>query len=284
VVGIRGAGEIRLVAGIAVGRNCREVVIHVAGRAGHGFVRARQREGGLAVVKDCACPGRCRMANHTIRREARRLVIGICGPVVILGVTSIAVGGQSGEVVVHVACGAGHGFVRAGQREGGLVVIEDRARPSGGGMAGLARGGEARLSMVGTGGAVVILGVAGIAVGRNGREVVIHVARSAGHCGVRASQREGSLVVVKDGARPGRRVMANHTSCGQARGLVIGISGPVVILGVAGIAIRGRAREDIIDVAGGAGHGFVRTGQRERSLIVIEGGARPGSSVVAGCA
>ena len=129
--------------------------------------------------------------------------------------------------------------------------------------------------MVGTCGAGEIRLVAGIAVGWNSGEVVVHVAGGAGHGFVRTGQREGSLVVVEDCARPGRGVVANLARGWEVRRLVIGIGGPVVILGVAGEAIRRRARKDIVDVAGGAGHGFVRTGQREYGLVVIEGSARP---------
>ena len=48
---IVGAGEVLLVAAVAIGRQRRVVVVRVAGGAGHGHVRAGQRERRLVVVE-----------------------------------------------------------------------------------------------------------------------------------------------------------------------------------------------------------------------------------------
>ncbi len=71
---------------------------------------------------------------------------------------------------------------------------------------------------------------------------------------------------------------------GESGGNVIGICSPGVIRLVARVAVRGRTREHVIDVARRAGYGNVRPGQRERGLIVIEHRSIPRRCVVAGFA
>ncbi len=51
---------------------------------------------------------------------------------------------------------------------------------------------------------------------------------------------------------------------------MVGTCRAVVIRLMAGVAVSRRAREDVIDVARGAGNRDVRTGQWERRVVVIE--------------
>ena len=55
----------------------------------------------------------------------------------------------------------------------------------------------------------------------------------------------------------------------------------MIVLGMAGIAIGGRAFEDIIGVAAGTSRLDVGAGQFKGSRIVIEGCRQPGSGRVA---
>lgn len=61
---------------------------------------------------------------------------------------------------------AGHGYMSASKREGRAVVIERCSSPACCGVAGIARRGEARRSVLGIGSPVVIRRVAAIAGGR----------------------------------------------------------------------------------------------------------------------
>jgi len=72
------------VAAIAIGRNCRVVVIDVALRACHRGVRSRQREARVVVVERCRCPSRSAVAHVALLRKiacdvrwiVRLLIIG----------------------------------------------------------------------------------------------------------------------------------------------------------------------------------------------------------------
>ena len=95
------------------------------------------------MIKGRGCPRRGAVAQSAIGRESRADVIRIGGAGEILGVARIAIGRNGREVVIHVARGTGHGNVRAGQREDGLVMVEDCAAPVRGGVTNLAIGREA---------------------------------------------------------------------------------------------------------------------------------------------
>jgi len=79
VIGIRGPIEIRLVAAVAGGRQRRVVVVGVALRARNSRMRSRQRERGR-VIESGRGPAAGRVAQGTIRGEAGRNMIWICGP------------------------------------------------------------------------------------------------------------------------------------------------------------------------------------------------------------
>lgn len=124
---------LRGVATVAIGG--RHSGADVAKGAGYGDVRARQWESCRAVVKDRAQPRSCRVAGCASRwitgsdviryRSAER-----CGALPLRGVATVTIGGQRAAVVaVHVALRAGHGSVRAGQRESSRAVVESRCRP-----------------------------------------------------------------------------------------------------------------------------------------------------------
>ena len=81
------------------------------------------------VIKSRIQPGSCRVASLAGSWKSGGDVIGIrCGLVVLL-MTAIAGGRQGGVIVVHMATGAGHRGVGAGQGERRVVVVERGARP-----------------------------------------------------------------------------------------------------------------------------------------------------------
>ena len=108
--------------------------------------------------------------------------------------------------------------LRVAVSHGEPSVIECRARPGSGRVAGLARRREAGGRVVRIRRARVIGLVAAVAGCRQRAGVVaVHVAVRAGNRGVRAGQRERGVVVVERGVSPSGGVVAQVTSCWKAR-------------------------------------------------------------------
>lgn len=122
-----------------------------------------------------------------------------------------AVANRAGKdrVVIGVGMAGGANSSRISVVGWEPCVVEARSRPSGCGVAGLARGREARRRVIRIGGGLVIGLVTGEAVGRNRRVVVVHVTTGARYRGVLSGQRERGVVVVERGGNPGGRVMAD---------------------------------------------------------------------------
>ena len=96
----------------------------------------------------------------------------------------------------------------AHQRKLGVVVIEHRIEPIGGGVADGAIGGEPGGSVVRIGGLVVCSQMAAGALRRGIHEVVVDVALRASRIGVGTGEREPRGGVVEGRGQPGTRVMA----------------------------------------------------------------------------
>jgi hypothetical protein len=107
-------------------------------RTRHGDVSTGQSESRGGVVELGAGPLDGRMARLTIRWESRGDVVRICSLLEIGQVARNALGGSSCELVVHVALRTCDVYVGTSQRESRGGVIEFRARPLHGGVAGLA--------------------------------------------------------------------------------------------------------------------------------------------------
>lgn len=88
-------------------------------------------------------------------------------------------------------------------------VIEGRAQPAAGGMASCAARRETCRDVVWIRRSAVILRMAAVAIGRQRRVVVIHVAAGTGHVSVRAGQREAGVVVIERRLGPRGGVVAN---------------------------------------------------------------------------
>jgi len=160
---------------------------------------------------------------------------GVVGVRIRLAVRMAVDAGESGVIRrIDMAGAAGRPYprVRAGvNREPG--VVESGPRPRSCVVAQRAGGGEGCRHVVGIGGALVILLVAGIAGRRRSCELIINVATGAGHGGVRAGQGEAGQVVIKAGRHPRRGGMAHLALLREAGGRVIGIVGVLEILEVA---------------------------------------------------
>lgn len=167
-------------------------------------------------------------------------------------------------------------------------VIESGSSPSGCRVAGCAGRCEhrwrSRVDRIR--GREVVRLVAAVAIGGQGRVVVIHMATGTGHRGVRASQREWCGVVIEGAVRPQGSVMTKLAGRGEAHLNVVNRRRCVVVVGqMARHARRIRARQVVIivDMAIGAnarGYGM-RIGQRKSSGGVVEFAIRPNHCVVA---
>ena len=149
VIGIRGAGEISLVAGVAVRGRASEDIVDVALIAGDRNMRASEREGRVVVIEGSASPGSGGMAGIAGGGESCSSVIWIGCSVPICLVAAVTGGRQCCVVVVCVACGAGNRGVEAGERKRRVVVIERGGAPGRGGVADGAVGGETGSDVVG---------------------------------------------------------------------------------------------------------------------------------------
>ena len=155
------------------------VRIGVTGRADAIRISVIRRK--IRVIERGSGPCRGGVASRTGGRESGRRMIRVRGSVVVRLVTTHAGCRQRRVVIVHVATGAGHGGVRAGEREGRGVVVERGPAPVGGAVAGITRIREPDLCVIRIGGFVVIRQVTGYARGiRAGQTVVpVHVALAA---------------------------------------------------------------------------------------------------------
>lgn len=113
------------------------------------------------------------------------------------------------------------------------------------------------------------------------------MAGGANTVGIAVVDREESVIAGGQGCRdPCGRGVACSAGSRPARRDVIWACGAGKVLRMAGIAICRRTRKHVVNVAKIAGHGDVRTCQRERRVVVIEGCACPirrGVARVAGC-
>jgi len=137
------------VAGVTNRGYRRVIVIYVAGRTGHGDVRARQWKRGVVVIEAGSRPIRGGMANGAIGGKARGDVIGDCatqrcGALPCRQVAAITSRGIERVIVADMAGDARRGRrrnVHAGQCKAGSAVIKRRRIPTDRGMAGGAVGG-----------------------------------------------------------------------------------------------------------------------------------------------
>jgi hypothetical protein len=170
-----GAVVVRLVASVAVGRESCVVVVGMALCAQERSVGTGQWEYRRMVERGRGPVGRG-VAKCAIRRESSGDVGGICRPIEVCLVASVAGRRQCCVVVVYVALRASDGDVRAREWERRRVVIESCAGPICRGVAGCASCGEANSGVGRAGGAVVVRLMASIATCGQSCVVVIHMA------------------------------------------------------------------------------------------------------------
>ena len=184
---------------------------------------------------------------------------------------------------IRVACAARHPHILVVRPRinGEPGVVERGPGPGRRVMARLASGGERRRRVAGISGAGVIRSVAGIAVRGSRREIAVDVAAAACHRGVRSSQGECCVVVIKRRRSPVGGAVAQRAILGKAAGHVIGIRGALEGAEVTRNARRGKPDEYSAGMAAAAAQSHVRAGQRKRGLGVIKDRPQPVGGAVA---
>ena len=235
--------------------------------------RVQPVRGAVAVLAS----GREKLRLRRMPRIRRVVVVGL--------VAADASRRQRGVVVVDVAIRAHprrHG-VRSRQRKRRVVVIEGRVRPMDSVMAEFAGGRETAMRH-GAGRIVEIRLVARDAERAAELVVIVDVAIRARsrRNGMRSRQRKAGLRMVELSIRPLHRVMALFA--GGREPCVRHRTGRIVEIGlVAADACSGQGGVVVVDVAVRAGsrRNGMRSRQRERRVVVIEGRIRPLNRVVA---
>jgi len=211
------------------------------------------------------------VAARAIGREPRLTMVGARRSVVVRAVAVDAARRRPREAAVHVARSAVRRPVLAAEREE-AIVVEACSRPARGRLAVAARAvrRKSRLEMIGVRRALVVPPMAIVAVGGGSGEDAAGMARRAIDGLVLSAKRE-EPIVVELRAFPARRVllMALQAVGGEARLLMIGVLGGLEVRPVAAETVGGSPGESPARMAGFAGGGLVRSGEREETVIEL---------------
>jgi len=270
----------RIVIRVRVARRTDTVGIAMAGRK----LRV------LRVIEGCAGPCGGGVAVLARGREELRLrrVTGVGCVVVVRLMASDASCGQSRVVAVDVAVGADprRHSVRAGQREGRIVMVERGIGPDGCVMTDFARSGEARGGVRRVRRARVVLLMARVAKSAVQGIVVVDVAigTEPRRHGMRARQLEAGGRVIERGVRPLHRVVTGVASGRERSRDVVHRGGRIVVIRLVARDAGGAGQVVIVvDVTIGAStrRHRVRASQREAGAVVIEGCVEPRAGAMA---
>ena len=285
MIGAGGALVILEVARHAICAERRILPVGVAQGAGDRGVCAGQWKFGGVVIELRAEPLRGVVAQLAILREPGGDVIRVIGGLVVLQVARRAGGAQGRILTARMTLGAGRRRMLSGKRELGGVVIEGGSQPLGGGVAELTTLRKTGRDVIGAGGGLVVLQVAGHAVGTDVGVVAVGMALQARDRDVSPGKRKLRQVVIEGRAVPGGSVMASGAIVRKSRGHVVGVGGLREIGEVATRAIARHALEMVAHMAGVARQILVCAGESEiRKASVIEVRDLPAIHVVAGFA
>ncbi len=248
-------------------------------------VFASQRKLSSVVIELRAEPLRGVVAQLAILREPGGEVIRIISSLVVLQMARRTGRAQSRILAARMALGTGHSGVFSGERELGGVVIEGSSQPPRGGVTELAGLRETGRQVIGAGGGLVILQMAGNAIGADVGVVAIGVALQARDSGVSSGEWELGQVVVECGAVPGGGVMAGGAITRKSCCHVVGVGGPGEIREVTARAIARDTLKVVADMTSAASQILVRADESEMGKArMIEVCDLPAVRVVTGFA
>ena len=269
VIGIGGGIEIILMTDGTVCRNGVEDPGGMAGDTVDSRMPALERE--VSVIKDRTLPGIDGMTLGAVAWKTHLRMVRIRGGVEIRGMTAVAVGGQSGELVIAMAGITVDGGMTPGQGEEGM--IEDGAGPGIDAMTDRALGGlKTGSSVIGIGGGIEIILMTDGTVCRNGVEDPGGMAGDTVDSRMPALEREVS--VVEYGTLPGINGMTLGAVAWKTHLRMVRIRGGVEIRGMTAVAVGGQSGELVIAMAGVTVDSGMTPGQGEEGMI--EDGAGPG--------
>ena len=221
-----GSIPVSCVAGIAISWQCCVVIVHMALYACDRDMRTGQRERGRVVIECRAGPGRSIVASGASCGETDDGMRWACCAIPRRCVAGVAIGRQRCVVVIHVARRARHSDVRAGQWERRCVVNKSRPTPVRGRVARSTSCGETHCGMGRIVGPSEISFVAGVAIGRHCRVVIVRMALCAWNRKMCAGQRKGPRRVIESSLCPAACCMAERAVGREARRNVIWACGP----------------------------------------------------------
>lgn len=277
MIGVARVVEAAQVTGDAGGGGSGKLVVLVAQRAGCGGVGSGQgKMSGRVVIELRARPLSCRVAHGAKLGEPGENVIRIGRFVEIGEVAGDAGSVQAGKLIADMASLTVDVGMRSGQGKPGAGVIELGAFPLCRGVTDPAVLGKSRRGMIGVARVIERAQVTGDASGGGPGKLVVFVALSAGRGRVGSSQ--GKLcgcIMIKLGARPLSRGVADGAFLGKAGGSVVGIGRFVEVGEMTGDTACVQAGELIVDVASLAVDASMRAGQRELGTGVVVRCPRP---------
>jgi hypothetical protein len=270
VIGIGCPLKIFHVARDAVGGCAGKLAVHVALGTGDRHVGPGQREfSECTVVEGRRLPGRCGVATLASLRESGLHVIGVGRLLEIGEMTTHARCGRPGEFPSDVASVAIQRDVRSGQREAGkFQMVKLGVQPGIGAVTLFASGGKAGGYMAGSGGGLILLGMAGIAL--CGQTLKLSGGRSfvAGGAIQRCvGSHQGKAVLVLVDLLGG-----NLPALYAVALLATGAELTLVDIGMAIGALVTYIRKYRFDVALGTGDSLMQPTQRIPGLIVVKFG------------
>ncbi len=249
--------------GVAIGAGEDGVIARIRMTSRAHAIRAAVIHVEPGVIERSSRPCNGGMAGRACCGKAGSRMVWICRAQILGLMTGKAVRRRPGEHIVDMATGTCHGHVRACKREWRVVVVENCPRPGHRCMAGVAGGGKTGGRMLGVGRGIEVFDMARITVGRQRREVVVHMTGGASQARVRPGKGERGFGMVERGWYPCHRGMADRAISRKSGRFVIRIRGGVIRAHVARRAVGRSSRKLTVDVALRALQGCVRTGERE---------------------
>ena len=200
------------------------VAINVTLRALDCGVGTRKRPASSGVIECRGSPVRGRVTDFALLRKSSRDVIGIVRALVILQVARDASRVADVVIPIDMALRALHFGVRAGEGKGCLGMIKRGRLPDRGGVADLALLRESGSDVVGIGGSLKVLQVAGNASVAGEIEIASRVALLTLQLGMRSGQRKSDRIVIEIRRLPPGCVVTLLASLGKSQTNVVGIA------------------------------------------------------------
>ncbi len=269
-------------AGVTIRRRPHEPPPHMASRATDRPMRPRQWELRLRMVESRLIPANRVVTGHAVVAVVARRVTRIANLLVFHHVAVPTSRRRAGELAINMTLRAFHVPVRAGQWEGGQVVIQRSRRPSRRRMADRAFVVHLMLDVIRVPRRFELRPMASEAVGGSSVIPGLVALHTIGRP-VRAGQGEVRVVVVDRSRFPSVLRVTNRAIVVVVAAHVIRIADALEVCQVAGVTVGGRSVEPGC-VALVARQRPVSPLQREAGLIVVDGGRFPAVGGVTGSA